>query len=166
MAGYAGGETLVPGGGLASWVFQEMIAEEDSRTSTWWTDGSTASISRIVGRKDAGTLSSSRLGEGMMVQAGGVILSFASVGEVGAVGEVVAGLRMEQGPVSSGQRRTCRSGHWWSGGGGNSISHFSLNGERSGRGWSVEQRGGVSHLDLPGWWRECLWYAEGVLNAL
>jgi hypothetical protein len=87
----------VPGGWLASSVVEEMVAEEDYRTSTWQIDRSTASISRMVGRKDAGTLSSSRFEGGMMAGLGGVTLPFVSVGEAAAVGEVVAECGMERG---------------------------------------------------------------------
>jgi hypothetical protein len=93
----AGGVTLVPGGWLASSVVEEMVVEEDYRTSIWQIDGSTASIFRMAGRKDAGTLSSSRFEEGMMARPGGVTLPFVGVGEAATVGEVVAGCGMERG---------------------------------------------------------------------
>jgi hypothetical protein len=82
---------------LASSVVEEMVAEEDYRTSTWQIDGSTASISRMAGQKDAGTLSSSRFEGGMMAGPGGVTLPFIGVGEAAAVREVVAGCGMERG---------------------------------------------------------------------
>jgi hypothetical protein len=82
---------------LASSVVEEMVAEEDYGTSIWQIDGSTASISRMAGQKDAGILSSSRFEGGMMARPGGVALPFVGVGEVGVVGKVVAGCGMERG---------------------------------------------------------------------
>ena len=87
----------MPGGWLASSVVEEMVAEEDYGTSIWQIDGSTASISRMAGQKDAGILSSSRFEGGMMARPGGVALPFVGVGEVGVVGKVVAGCGMERG---------------------------------------------------------------------
>jgi hypothetical protein len=87
----------VLGGWLASPVVEEMVAEEDYGTSIWQIDGSTASISRMAGQKDAGILSSSRFEGGMMARPGGVALPFVGVGEVGVVGKVVAGCGMERG---------------------------------------------------------------------
>lgn len=98
--------------------------------------------------EDAGTLSSLRLDGGMMVGEGGVMLPFVGVGVAAAVGEVVAGCGMERGPISpaaGGGDAGVNIG--WSGGGGDRISHFSLNGECSGRGWLVEEGGRVSHID-------------------
>src|SRR5271170_5785433 len=54
----------------------------------------------MAGRKDAGTLSSSWLEGEMMGGAGGVLPPLVGGGETGAVGEVVAGVGMEKGPVS------------------------------------------------------------------
>ena len=59
----------------------------------------------------------------MLAGAGGVRLPFVGVGEAAAVGEVVAGCGMEREPsLSSGQRRRCKSRHWWSSGGGQDLS--------------------------------------------
>src|SRR5277367_2483012 len=92
----------------------------------------------MAGRKDAGTLSSSWLEGEMIGGAGGVMLPLVG-GEAGAVGEVVAGVGMERGPVSPA-----------AGGGDAAADVGGVPGAEMG---SLISRSMVSGADASGWWR-------------
>ena len=93
----------------------------------------------MAGRKDAGTLSSSWLEGEIIGGAGGVIPPLVSGGEAGAVGEVVARVRIEKGPGSPA-----------AGGGDTGADVGGVARTETG---SLISRSMVSGADAGGWWR-------------